>query len=83
VVATPDPPSLAHGVVAHLAAGVTLSDAGHSVEFAALAAEGFDPRFTAADIALHLRRGVLPADVAAEQARIDRADALVLVSPVY
>ncbi|API51307.1 NAD(P)H dehydrogenase [Rhizobium leguminosarum] len=83
VVAHPDPQSLTHGVAAHLAEGVTLSDAGHSVEFADLAAEGFDPRFTAADIALHLRKGVLPADVAAEQARIDRADALVLVYPVY
>ncbi|MBY5333134.1 NAD(P)H-dependent oxidoreductase [Rhizobium leguminosarum] len=83
VVAHPDPRSLTHGVAVHLADGITLSDAGHSVEIADLAAEGFDPRFTAADIALHLREGVLPADVAAEQARIDRADALVLVYPVY
>ncbi|MCA2408886.1 NAD(P)H-dependent oxidoreductase [Rhizobium leguminosarum bv. viciae 248] len=83
VVAHPDPRSLTHGVAAHLAEGITLSDAGHTVEIADLAAEGFDPRFTAADIALHLREGVLPADVAAEQARINRADALVLVYPVY
>ncbi|MEI1249425.1 NAD(P)H-dependent oxidoreductase [Rhizobium aouanii] len=83
VVAHPDSQSLTHGVAAHLAEGVTLSDTGHSVEIADLAAEGFDPRFSAADIALHLREGVLPADVAAEQARIDRADALVLVYPVY
>jgi NAD(P)H dehydrogenase (quinone) len=83
VVAHPDPQSLTHGVAAHLAEGVTLSDAGHSFEIADLAAEAFDPRFSAADIALHLREGVLPADVAAEQARIDRADALVLVYPVY
>ncbi|MCW1407274.1 NAD(P)H-dependent oxidoreductase [Rhizobium sp. 1AS11] len=83
VVAHPDPRSLTHGVAAHLAEGITLSDAGHSFEIADLAAEAFDPRFSAADIALHLREGVLPADVAAEQARIDRADALVLVYPVY
>ncbi|MBY3142921.1 NAD(P)H-dependent oxidoreductase [Rhizobium laguerreae] len=83
VVAHPDPRSLTHGVAAHLAEGITLSDAGHSVEIADLAAEGFDPRFTAADIALHLGEGALPADVAGEQARIDRADALVLVYPVY
>ncbi|MGO7153722.1 NAD(P)H-dependent oxidoreductase [Rhizobium leguminosarum] len=83
VVAHPDPQSLTHGVAAHLAEGITLSDAGHSFEIADLAAEAFDPRFSAADIALHLREGVLPADVAAEQARIDRADALVLVYPVY
>ncbi|RXT24192.1 NAD(P)H dehydrogenase [Rhizobium leguminosarum] len=83
VVAHPDPRSLTHGVAAHLAEGVTLSDTGHSVEFADLAAEGFDPRFTAADLGLHLRDEAVPADVTAEQARIDRADALVLVYPVY
>ncbi|WP_027668344.1 MULTISPECIES: NAD(P)H-dependent oxidoreductase [Rhizobium] len=83
VVAHPDPRSLTHGVAAHLAEGVALADAGHSLEIADLAAEGFDPRFSAADLGLHLRDEAVPADVAAEQARIDRADALVLVYPVY
>lgn len=81
VVAHPDPRSLSHGVAAHLAEGV--SGGGNSFEIADLAAEGFDPRFTAADIAVHLNRASPAADVAAEQARIDRADALVLVYPVY
>lgn len=83
VVAHPDPRSLTHGVAAHLAEGITLADAGHSLEIADLTVEGFDPRFNAADIALHLRNEAVPADVAAEQTRVDRADALVLVYPVY
>lgn len=82
VVAHPDPKSLTHGVAAHIAEGIALS-AGHSFEIADLAAEGFDPRFTATDLAVHRRDVLPPADIAAEQARIDRADALVLVYPVY
>ncbi|MCV3238801.1 NAD(P)H-dependent oxidoreductase [Mesorhizobium sp. ZC-5] len=81
VVAHPDPRSLTHGVASHVAEGV--SAGGDSFEIADLAAEAFDPRFTAADIAVHLREAPPTADVAAEQARIDRADALVLVYPVY
>ncbi|WP_437967939.1 NAD(P)H-dependent oxidoreductase [Sorangium sp. So ce260] len=81
VVSHPEPRSLTHGVAAQVAEGVSLS--GHSSEIADLAAEAFDPRFTAADLAVHRRKAPPPADVAAEQARIDRADALVLVYPVY
>jgi len=83
VVAHPHPKSLNHSVAAHIAEGVSLSDPGNSFEIADLAGEAFDPRFTAADIAVHLRQGPPAADVATEQARIDRADALVLVYPVY
>jgi NAD(P)H dehydrogenase (quinone) len=83
VVAHPDPGSLSHSVAAHVAQGVALSGPDHSVEIADLMAEGFDPRFTAADLAVHRREAPPPADVLAEQARIDRADALVLVFPVY
>ncbi|TIT39773.1 MAG: NAD(P)H-dependent oxidoreductase, partial [Mesorhizobium sp.] len=83
VIAHPDPSSLSHSVARHVAEGVSLSDPGNSFEIADLAAEAFDPRFTATDLAVH-RKGAPPsADVAAEQARIDRADALVLVYPVY
>lgn len=81
VVAHPDPKSLTHSVAHHLAEGV--SNSGHTFEIANLAAEGFDPRFTATDIALFRREAPPPADVAAEQARIDQANALVLVYPVY
>ena len=83
VVAHPDPGSLSHAVAAQLARGVGLSDPGHSFEIADLAAEGFDPRFTAGDLAVHRREVPPSADVLAEQARIDRADALVLVYPVF
>jgi NAD(P)H dehydrogenase (quinone) len=83
VIAHPNPKSLSQSVATHIAEGVALSGPGNSVEIADLAAEAFDPRFTATDIALHLREAPPPADVLAEQARIDRADALVLVYPVY
>jgi NAD(P)H dehydrogenase (quinone) len=81
VVAHPDPRSLTHAVAARLAEGVVGS--GHSAEIADLMAEGFDPRFSATDHAAHLKQATPPADVLAEQARIDRADALALVYPVY
>ncbi|CAN7294881.1 NAD(P)H-dependent oxidoreductase [Aminobacter sp. LjRoot7] len=81
VVAHPDPKSLSHGIAAQIAEGVML--AGHTFEIADIAAEGFDPRYTATDLAVHRREVAPAADVAAEQARIDGADTLVLVYPVY
>jgi NAD(P)H dehydrogenase (quinone) len=81
VVAHPDPNSLSHAVAQALADGV--SGAGHSVEIADLAKEGFDPRFSPNDLAVHRREIAQPADIAFEQARVDRADALVLVYPIY
>lgn len=83
VVAHPEPASLTHAIAAEIAEGLSLSDPGNSYEIADLSAEGFDPRFIAADLAVHRTKATAPADVAAEQARIDRADALVLVFPVY
>ena len=56
--------------------------AGHTAEVADLHAEGFDPRFTAEDHA-YFWGGSRPAEAAREQARVDAADALVLVFPVY
>jgi len=81
VVAHPDPRSLTHAVAVRLAEGISRS--GHVTEIADLMAEGFDPRFTATDHAVHLKQAAPSADILAEQARIDRADALVLVYPVY
>lgn len=81
VVAHPDPNSLSHAVAQALADGV--SGAGHCVEIADLAKEGFDPRFSLNDLAVHRREIAQPADIAFEQARVDRADALVLVYPIY
>ncbi len=83
VLAHPNQNSLTHSVAAQITDGLTTSSSGHSFEIADLAAEGFDPRFTATDIAVQLREVPPSADVVAEQARIDRADALVLVYPVY
>ena len=81
VVAHHDPQSLTHSVAAQVGAGLTA--VGHSFEIADLAAEGFDPRYTAADHRVHRARATPPADVLAEQARIERADALVVVFPIY
>lgn len=81
VVAHHDPQSLTRSVAAEVGAGLTAS--GHTFEMADLAAEGFDPRYTAADHQVHRTRATPPADVLAEQARIDRADALVLAFPIY
>ena len=83
VVAHPDPASLTHSVARHLAEGITQAGEGRSYEIADLLAEGFDPRFQMADIASHRGRAPIAPQIAAEQARIDRADALVLVYPVY
>jgi NAD(P)H dehydrogenase (quinone) len=81
VLAHPDPTSLTHAVAAQIAEGVQAN--GDSFEIADLAAEGFDPRFSTNDIAVHLREAAPTEDILAEQARIGRADALVLVYPVY
>lgn len=83
VVSHPRPDSLTHAVAARLAEGLAVPGGGHTHEVADLAAEAFEPRFTDADIATSVREAPAPADVLAEQARIDRADALVLVYPVY
>ncbi len=83
VVAHPDPKSLSHGIAAQLADGVTLSAPDNTFEIADLAAEAFDPRYVVADTVAYRREAPPPADIAAEQTRIDRADALVLVYPVY
>ncbi|WP_142850416.1 NAD(P)H-dependent oxidoreductase [Telmatospirillum sp. J64-1] len=83
VVAHPNQTSLTHAVARHVARGIATSDARHSAEMADLAAEGFDPRFTEADLALFLKKAAPPADIAVEHARLERADALVLVYPIY
>lgn len=81
VVSHPLSTSLTMAVAQRVGAG--LAQEGHSFEIADLAAEGFDPRFTAADVAIHLKQAQIDPSLAAEQARIENADALVLVYPVY
>lgn len=63
-----------------------LLDAGHTVEFADLCMEGFNPLLDAAQFGLEtaLDPGApRPADVEAEQARLDRAEGLVFVYPLW
>lgn len=57
--------------------------AGHEATLADLHGEEFDPRMMPEDLAYYRGTGSLPADVAREQRRVDAADALVLVFPVY
>ena len=83
VLAHPEPASLTHAIAHHIAEGIAQASPTQTVEIADLAAEGFDPRFTPADIARFENRACAPDDVLAEQARIDRADALVIVYPIY
>jgi NAD(P)H dehydrogenase (quinone) len=83
VVAHHDPQSLTHGIARKVAEGLVHANPTHTFEFADLAAEGFDPRYTFADHAVHHGEAAPPADVLAEQARIERADTLVLVYPIY
>lgn len=83
VTAHPEAQSLTHAVASQLAEGIASSNAMNVVEFANLAQESFNPCFTEADLAVHRHKAAPPRDVQLEQARIERADALVLVYPVY
>lgn len=82
VVSHPDARSLTHAVARSFADGVAASGE-HTTEIADIAAEGFDPAFNQADRSAYFLQKPLPSDILREQERIDRADALVLVYPVY
>jgi NAD(P)H dehydrogenase (quinone) len=57
-------------------------EVGHEVELADLYGEGFDPRLRPEDYA-QFEGGTMPDDVLVEQARVERAAALVLAFPVW
>lgn len=81
VMAHPAGPSLTRSVASAIVdAGAAL---GRTVELVDLVAEGFDPVFGPADHAAFTAAGPTPPDVRREQQRIDRADHLILVHPVY
>jgi NAD(P)H dehydrogenase (quinone) len=80
--AHPQPESLTGSAARMLAAQLSAAT-GHTAEVADLATEEFDPRFTAADLAAMRGDGPYPDDVRREQQRVERADAVVLVYPVY
>lgn len=73
--------SLAAAALAQVRAG--LADAGHSVDVADLAAEGFDPVMTAAELRAWRTGGEMRADATALQHRLSAADHLVFVFPVW
>lgn len=77
----PDPTSLTAQTAEHIAAALALRSIG--VERADLHAEGFDPRYSPADLAAYRTGDNAPHPIAAEQARVDRHGDLVLVYPVY
>ncbi|MFD6063817.1 NAD(P)H-dependent oxidoreductase [Rhodococcus wratislaviensis] len=81
VVAHPDPDSLSHHVARELAASLTAANSPN--ELVDLAAEGFDPRWTMSDRAFYHGTAAVPAEIAAEQNRLDGASDVVLVFPVY
>lgn len=81
VVSHPDPGSLTQEIARTVSTAIRA--AGGTVELADLEAEGFDPRFERADLEVSRGNGAPSAPVLAEQQRIDRADSLVLVFPVY
>ncbi|KHT42884.1 NAD(P)H-dependent oxidoreductase [Pectobacterium brasiliense] len=83
VVSHPVHTSLTHSVATAIAQGIAGANPENTFEIADLAQEGFNPVFSMSDIAAFQRTGVTPADVVAEQSRIDHADALVLVFPIY
>lgn len=76
----PDPASFSGAVARAFMTGAAA--AGHSTELADLHAEGFDPRWTLADIGADGPE-TTPPDVLREQARIARADAICLVFPLF
>jgi NAD(P)H dehydrogenase (quinone) len=76
----PDPASFSAAVAQQFMAGA--SAAGHTFELADLYREGFDPRWSMADITAS-DSGIATDDVAKEQARIARADAICLVFPLF
>lgn len=76
----PDSASFSAAVADRFMAGARA--AGHSTELADLHAEGFDPRWSMADIEADGGTDA-PEDVRAEQDRIARADAVCLVFPLF
>ncbi len=82
VTAHPVENSLSHTLAARIAA--RLREQGTQVEIADLHAEAFTPSMLRPDLALyHGDASALPADILREQQRVERADMLVFVFPVY
>ncbi|MEX0338873.1 MAG: NAD(P)H-dependent oxidoreductase [Arenibacterium sp.] len=76
----PNPNSFSHALAAAFMEGALAT--GHSAELGDLHAEGFNPLWSMADIEAEEGSEAL-ADVLAEQARIERSDAIALVFPLF
>ncbi|MCA6939584.1 NAD(P)H-dependent oxidoreductase [Pectobacterium polaris] len=83
VVSHPVHTSLTHSVATAIAEGIAGANPENTFEIADLTEEGFNPVFSVPDMAAFQCTGATPPDVIAEQSRIDNADALVLVFPIY
>lgn len=81
VVSHPFEGSFSHAVARRIIDGI--ADAGHTAELADLAAEGFDAAYGIDDYRAYRGEIETAPAVVAEQERVDRADALVVVYPVY
>nr|WP_296774000.1 NAD(P)H-dependent oxidoreductase [Rhodococcus sp. (in: high G+C Gram-positive bacteria)] len=81
VVSHADSNSLTHHIARTTVEALRRS--GGTADLVDLGAEGFDPRFGDADLRFYRGTGPAPADVVAEQERLDTADQLVLVFPMY
>ena len=81
LLAHPNPGSFNHAVCRAFVDG--LKQAGADYEINDLYASGFNPLFEGEDFNQFEDDGVLPADVLTEQARVDGADCLALIYPVW
>jgi NAD(P)H dehydrogenase (quinone) len=77
---TPRRDSYSGAVLDAFLAGLT--EDGHTAEVADLYREGFEARFQSEDYS-QFRGAAMPEDIRREQARVDRADALAFVFPVW
>lgn len=82
VISHPDPQSLTHAIARSFAEGIEQRGQ-HTTEIADIAAEGFQTAYNQADRSAYQLQAAVPSDVLREQERVDRADALALVYPVY
>ncbi|MGW0250775.1 NAD(P)H-dependent oxidoreductase [Nocardia goodfellowii] len=82
VVSHPDHDSATWALTRAVEQGIR-SDGSTEVTVHDLTVTGFDPVFTAADLAVHRLRGEVPADVAREHRLVESADVVAVLFPVY
>ncbi|MGJ7491550.1 NAD(P)H-dependent oxidoreductase [Variovorax sp. ZT4R33] len=83
VVANPSKESLTHSLANYISSTLSNSGSHHTIDFLDLYAEEFNPVFSKQDVASYREKAKLPADVVAQQKRIEAAETLVLVFPLY